>query len=76
MENLSVRLVESKKELEAFIKSREEANFLQSWNWGQFHTNLGKKVFYFGLYDSGRLIAVSLAVKEEARRGTYSAAPC
>ena len=73
MADTSVRLVTDREEWESFVHSRKEANFLQSWNWGLFHENLGKKVFRFCLYEGGRLTGIALAVKEVARRGTYFA---
>jgi lipid II:glycine glycyltransferase (peptidoglycan interpeptide bridge formation enzyme) len=71
MQNLSVLLVDNKNEWEGFVGDHEESNFLQSWNWGIFHENLGKKIFRFGLYKSNKLIGIALAIKELARRGTY-----
>jgi lipid II:glycine glycyltransferase (peptidoglycan interpeptide bridge formation enzyme) len=66
-----VKEVTSKNEWEGFIHSRLEANFLQSWNWGTFHENLGKKIFRLGLYEEGKLSAITLCIKEVAKRGTY-----
>lgn len=67
----SVKVVENKDEWEQYILSRGEANFLQSWNWGVFHENLGKKIIRFGLYSNNNLLGCALAIKEEAKRGTY-----
>ncbi|MDD5710774.1 MAG: peptidoglycan bridge formation glycyltransferase FemA/FemB family protein [Candidatus Colwellbacteria bacterium] len=71
MTEYKVRGVASKEEWEAFILSHPEANFLQSWNWGVFHQNLGKKIFRIGLYENDRLSAIALCIKEVAKRGTY-----
>ena len=73
MEDWKVRLVSDRKEWEEFVKREPAVNFLQSWNWGEFHRNLGKKIFRFGLYREGELHSIALAVKETARRGTYFA---
>ncbi|MBU0618686.1 aminoacyltransferase [Patescibacteria group bacterium] len=56
---------------EKFVLSRPQANFLQSWNWGQFHQALGKKIFRLGFYQAGQLIGVALLIKEPARRGVH-----
>jgi lipid II:glycine glycyltransferase (peptidoglycan interpeptide bridge formation enzyme) len=56
---------------ENYISTHKEANFLSSWNWGQFHTNLGKKVFYRGYYQDDHIVGTALIVKEAAKRGPY-----
>jgi len=71
MNSLSIQTINNKDVWEAFILSRKEANFLQSYNWGEFHQSLGKKVFYFGLFDGDQQIGACLVVKEEAKRGNY-----
>ncbi len=71
MTEYKVRDVASKEEWEGFIFSHSEANFLQSWNWGVFHQNLGKRIFRIGLYENDRLSAIALCIKEVAKRGTY-----
>ena len=48
-----------------------EANFLQSWEWGQFQLALGRKVFRFFVLNDGKVIGITQIVKEEAKRGTY-----
>lgn len=47
------------------------ANFLQSWNWGQFHASLGKSVHYLSILSSTKVVGNALVVTEKARRGTY-----
>ena len=56
---------------------RDEANFLQSWNWGVFHERLGHKVFRLGYNDkTGKsLMGVCQVVKEKAKRATYLTVP-
>lgn len=74
MSNLfSVRLIDHKASWEQYITSRSEANFLQSWNWGVFQQNLGKKIFYLGLFEAEVQIGAALGVVEEAKRGRYMA---
>jgi lipid II:glycine glycyltransferase (peptidoglycan interpeptide bridge formation enzyme) len=48
-----------------------EANFLQSYNWGIFHQNLGKKVYRIGVYEGDTVLAISQLVLENAKRGNY-----
>ena len=42
--NLTIKEQVTKEEWESAIKQFREANFLQSFNWGDFHHALGKKV--------------------------------
>lgn len=70
---IEARLVTSKTEWEAFVGTRPEANFLQSWMWGDVNEKLGKKVFRMGYYRSGKLCGAMIAVLEEAKRGRYLA---
>jgi lipid II:glycine glycyltransferase (peptidoglycan interpeptide bridge formation enzyme) len=69
----SVRPIDQKENWEKFIAGCVEANFLQSWNWGVFHQNLGKQVLYLGLFDHDVQIGAALCVVEEAKRGRYMA---
>lgn len=71
MSHFHIELITNKVQWEEFIRSRPEANFLHSWNWGVFHQALGKKVFYFGLFEADQQIGAALLVKETAKRGTY-----
>lgn len=50
-----------------------EANFLQSWQWGEFQQSLGKSVFRLVMIEGKKTLALVQAVKEPARRGTYLA---
>lgn len=70
---IELKSSDKRDEWESFISSHKEANFLQSWNWGVFHENLGKKVFRFVLKNENDIVACALCVKEEAKRGTYFA---
>jgi lipid II:glycine glycyltransferase (peptidoglycan interpeptide bridge formation enzyme) len=60
---------------EAFIATRAEANFLQSWNWGVFQERLGKTVVRLGVFRDGddHPLGVAQGVIERARRGSYLA---
>ena len=69
--NLHTLIVESKADWEQYLFGRAEANFLQSWNWGQFHQKLGKKIFPLALFDGQQQVGAALTIKEEAKRGKY-----
>lgn len=66
--------IEDKKEWDRFVTRRKEANFLQSWDFYEFHKARGKKVVRRGILDdSNKITGVYAGVVETARRGTYLA---
>ena len=68
---IEYRLVTSKDEWEGFLQTHHEANFLQSWYWGEFQQALGKQVEYLGFYENDALKGTVLAVVESAKRARY-----
>lgn len=56
-----------------FITSHEDANFLHSWAWGEFHASRGKTVLRRILLEDGKISAAYEAVVETAKRGRYLA---
>ncbi len=56
-----------------FIKSHEESNFLQSWDFYEFHRARGKKVVRRILVEDQKIIAAYAGVVETAKRGSYLA---
>ena len=66
--------VEDKKKWDKFVTGRPEANFLQSWDFYEFHKARGKQVVRRGVInDSNKLVAVYAGVIETAKRGRYLA---
>lgn len=63
--------IDTKATWEQYVLSRPEANFLQSWNWGEFQEKLGRQVFRFGVFQADAQIGAALIVKETAKRGSY-----
>jgi len=55
------------------IRHFAEANFLQSWQWGEFQQSLGKAVFRFVVLSGSQPIALVQVVREPAKRGAYFA---
>ena len=74
---MAIKVVEiDKKDLwEKFARSYKQANFLHSWNWGQFHQNLGKTIKRVGFYKGQKLAGVMLCIKEKAKRASYLTVP-
>ncbi|MBI2028751.1 MAG: peptidoglycan bridge formation glycyltransferase FemA/FemB family protein [Candidatus Levybacteria bacterium] len=64
-----------KKTWESFLDLHEEANFLQSWYWGEFHKSLSNEIQRMGFYENNKLVGVMLSIVENAKRGRYLAVP-
>lgn len=75
MVGITVKNIENKAEWESFLQKNEEANFLQSWHWGEFHQALGKTVVHTGFYENNLLVGVMLSIVEPAKRGKYLTVP-
>ena len=45
---LKTQEINNKEQWESFVLERPEANFLQSWNWGEFHSQLGHTIYREG----------------------------
>jgi lipid II:glycine glycyltransferase (peptidoglycan interpeptide bridge formation enzyme) len=71
MKEVLVKQITDKKEWERFLSKHSEANFLQSWSWGEFHERLGQRVVRSGFYRDEKLVGVLLGVVEDAKRGKY-----
>ncbi len=52
-----------KEELNDFITNQKHSQFLQSWEWGEFQENNGKKVIKIGFKDNEDLIFAILLIK-------------
>lgn len=71
--HITLQPVEDKASWERFISITPEANFLQSWNWGVFQQQLGKRVLRMAVLLDGSQVGAVQLIKEEAKRGTYLA---
>lgn len=71
----TVKQITDKSLWENFLSTHPEANFLQSWQWGEFHLKLGKTINRSGFFEDEQLIGVMLSVVEDARRGRYLTIP-
>lgn len=66
MSNVIARPVIAQSEWEQFLAEHPEANFLQSWSWGDFHEALNNTIYRIGLYQDTTLVGVMLAVVDNA----------
>jgi len=65
----------SRKEWDKFVTSHKEANFLQSWDFYEFHLSRGKKVVRRIATDTktGKIVGAYAGVVETAKRGRHLA---
>ena len=63
----------SRKEWDTFITSHSESNFLQSWDFYEFHAARGKKIVRRAVVQNDKIIAAYAGVVETAKRGTHLA---
>jgi lipid II:glycine glycyltransferase (peptidoglycan interpeptide bridge formation enzyme) len=75
MSKITVEPITDQAVWDEFLTKHPESNFLQSWQWGDFHHSLGKRVFREGFYEAGGLAGVMLSIVEPARRGRYLTVP-
>ena len=60
-------------EWDKFITSHKEANFLQSWDFYEFHKNRGNTIVRRIVRDNGKIIGAYAGVVENAKRGKHLA---
>ncbi len=65
----------SQQEWQAFVASREEANFLQSVQWAKANELVGEVVVRGGVRQNGKLVAGWQGIIKNARRGRYLEVP-
>ncbi|MBQ3296443.1 peptidoglycan bridge formation glycyltransferase FemA/FemB family protein [Candidatus Saccharibacteria bacterium] len=63
----------SREEWDGFVAGRPEANFLQSWDFYEFHLARGKKVVRRLVFKNDVIVGAWAGVVETAKRGTYLA---
>lgn len=63
--------IDEKEIWEKNIKLFNEANFLQSWNWGVFEDSLGKKVTRLLIESENKTVGMVQLIREPAKRGIY-----
>ena len=72
---MEIKEIADKKEWEDFLATCNEKTFLHSWNWGEFQNEMREKIWRFGVFENGNMIAAVLVVKVAAKRGTFLLVP-
>lgn len=75
MGKISTKEIQDKQVWENFLQKHGEANFLQSWQWGEFHKALGHKIIRVGFFENNALQGIMLSIIEKAKRATYMTIP-
>lgn len=68
-----IKDITSRSEWDNFIKSHPESNFLQSWDFYEFHKSRGKDIVRRAILKDDKIIAAYAGVVETAKRGKYLA---
>jgi len=75
MAKITVKEINEKNIWEDFTLNYPNSNFLQSFNWGEFHKALGKKIKRIGIFEEEKLVGAMLCIAEKAKRATYLTVP-
>lgn len=66
------KIITDKNTWEHFLLSQKMPPFLQSWNMGQVHEQMGESIVRLGFYDSTEeLVGIAFCIVVRARRGSY-----
>ena len=61
----------NKEQLNNFTEAQKHSQFLQAWQWGEFHKKVSGKVFRLGVEDGGELVAVATIIKKILPMGKF-----
>lgn len=64
---------DDKKKWDKFVTSHEDANFLQSWDFYEFHKSRGNEIVRRVVTSDGKIVAAYAGVVEHAKRGRHLA---
>ncbi len=70
---IELRDATSKKEWDKFVTSHKEANFLQSWDFYEFHKARGEEIIRRIAEKDGKIVAAYAGEVEHAKRGRHMA---
>lgn len=56
--------INNKEQLNDFVAAQKHSQFLQAWQWGEFHEVVSGNVFRFGVEDNGSLVAAATVIKK------------
>ncbi len=68
---MQVKEITNKAMWEDFSLGASPNNFLQSWNWGEFNSQIGKTIVRLGVFQDDKLIAIALVIVQPTSLGSY-----
>lgn len=68
---IHIKTIEDATVWDTFVTAHPEANFLQSWQWGEFQLSRNRAVVRRGVFDDETLIGVYTGHIEKAKRGHH-----
>ena len=71
MSKITFKLIQDKNRWEQYVSNHPQANFLQSYNWGLFQSQLNKKYLPIAIFDANNQVGAAMIIKEQAKRGSY-----
>ncbi len=71
----NIKEINSKEIWEKFSLEQHPNTFLQSWNWGVFNQEFGRKIYRLGVYETEKLVSIILLIKYETKLGNYLYSP-
>ncbi|MEA3463870.1 MAG: peptidoglycan bridge formation glycyltransferase FemA/FemB family protein [Patescibacteria group bacterium] len=63
--------IDNKEQLNNFVGAQKHSQFLQAWQWGEFHKVVSRKVFRLGVEDNGKLVAAATVIKKILPMGKF-----
>jgi len=63
--------LDNKEQLNNFVSSQKHSQFLQAWQWGEFHKIVSNNVFRLGVHKEGELMAVATIIKKVLPMGKF-----
>ncbi|PIR13157.1 hypothetical protein COV49_03180 [Candidatus Falkowbacteria bacterium CG11_big_fil_rev_8_21_14_0_20_39_10] len=61
--------IDNQEQLNSFADSQKHSQFLQAWQWGEFHKKVSGLVVRLGVEDNGKIIAAATIIKKELPMG-------
>lgn len=61
---MQIITIKNKEQLNGFAAAQKHSQFLQAWQWGEFHKVVSGDVCRFGVEDSGSLIGAATVIKK------------
>lgn len=72
---MHIKEIKEKEIWEGFLSGINDKTFLQSWSWGEFQKDMGKKIWRLGVFDKEELVSTALIEEIRAKRGRFLLCP-